>query len=80
MTLAASAMPFPANCLHCREAKFLVPDRKRGTFARCPRCGEESMLIPDAGTGPTLVDYKDFEPEPTRRRRKAAAGVEADIE
>ncbi len=69
-------MPFPATCLHCRQAKFLVPDCRRGTFARCPRCGEESMLVPDEGTGPALVDYKPFEPEPKRRRRQAVAEVE----
>ena len=69
-------MPFNATCLHCRRAKFLVPDRQRGTFAHCPRCGEDSMMVPDEGTGTTLVDYKLFEPEPKRRSHKAAAAVE----
>ena len=71
-------MPFNATCLHCREARFLVPDRKRGTFARCPRCRQESMMVPDEGTGSAVVDYKPFEAEPRGRRKAVAAAPEID--
>ncbi len=73
-------MAFTATCLHCRRAKFRVPDRKRGTFARCPKCRQESLLVPDEGTGSTLVDYKLFEPESRRAKRDAPAEVEVVVE
>ena len=72
-------MAFTATCLHCRRAKFRVPDRKRGTFAQCPKCRQESLLVPDEGTASALVDYKLFEPESRRTKRDAPAEVEVEV-
>lgn len=72
-------MAFTATCLHCHRAKFRVPDRKRGTFARCPKCRQESLLVPDEGTASALVDYKLFEPESRRAKRDAPTEVEVEV-
>jgi hypothetical protein len=40
------AVPFIAQCPHCKSAKFKVPWKKHETVMACPGCAQEFELIP----------------------------------
>lgn len=65
-------MAFFAQCPACRTNRYRIPNRSRGSVARCPQCDKDFVLVPEDEPPPIVRSFgtvrvelgPQFEPRP----------------
>jgi hypothetical protein len=68
-------VPFIAICPHCRNSRFRVPSRKRGSTMPCPRCQHDFTLIPPDEADE--ADEADFDTDAVATASSATGAIGA---